>query len=253
MARATTTATTSACPSPLRLALPAAIRLPQSVLVVELETVQAGSPQPLMSPCGQVHREVDVSPQRSEPSSVEPAYGSDVASDGADGKVLVTTGESLLDDPADEPAAYALIPSCLCDDDRLDFGTRTLVEQAGETDDRAAGLGHPGSDPLRRGEIAIESRSRVVSTDRRVPIDTSVVLRQLCPQGSTSVVVAFGVVANGDLRRGWRARLPRNRHRPILPGGPYLGCGLSTWPQKRKAVPALPGLPSAVLSLMRPG
>jgi len=41
---------------------------------------------------------------------MEPAYGSDVASNGADGQVLVTTGESLLDDPADEPAANALDP-----------------------------------------------------------------------------------------------------------------------------------------------
>jgi len=94
-----------------------------------------------------------------------------------------------------------LIPSCLGDDDRLDFGTRTLVDQTGQTDDPAVGLGHPGSDPLRRGEVAIESRSRVVSTDRRVPIDTSVVLRQLCPQGPTSAVVAFGVVANDERTR----------------------------------------------------
>lgn len=42
---------------------------------------------------------------------MEPPYGSDVASDGSDGQVLVTTGDSLLDDPADEPAANALIPS----------------------------------------------------------------------------------------------------------------------------------------------
>lgn len=47
--------------------------------VVEVEPVQAGSRQPLVSPCGQVHREVDVSPQRSEPGSMEPPYGSDVA------------------------------------------------------------------------------------------------------------------------------------------------------------------------------
>jgi hypothetical protein len=86
---------------------------------------------------------------------MEPPYGSDVASDGSDGQVLVTTGQSLLDDPADEPAANALIPSCLGDNDRLDFGTRTLVEQTGQTDDPAVGLGHPGSDPLRRGEVAI--------------------------------------------------------------------------------------------------
>ena len=136
---------------------------------------------------------------------MEPLYGSDVASNGADGQVLVTTGTSLLDDPADEPAANALIPSCLGDDDRLDFRTRTLVEQTSQTDDPAVGLGHPGPDPLRRGEVAIESRSRVVSTDRRVPIDGSVVLRQLCPQGSTSAVVALGVVANDELRRGWES------------------------------------------------
>ena len=74
--------------------------------------MQAGSRQPLMSPCGQVHREVDVSPQRPEPSSVESLYGSDVAGNRADGQVLVTTGESLLGNPADEPTANALIPNC---------------------------------------------------------------------------------------------------------------------------------------------
>ena len=212
-----------------------AARSLEDLSVVEVETVQAGSRQPLMSPCSQVHREVDVSPQSSEPSSMEPAYGSDIASNGADGQVLVTTGESLLDDPADEPAANALIPSCLGDDDRLDFGARTLVEQTGQTDDPAVGLGHPGSDPWRHSEVAIESRSRVVSADRRVPIDTSVVLRQLCPQGSTNAVVAFGVVANDELRRGWRVWLPRNRHRPMLPGAPHVGYGLSTWPRERSA------------------
>lgn len=135
---------------------------------------------------------------------METAYGSDVASHGADGQVLVTTGTGLLDNPADKHAANALIPSRLSDDDRLDFSTRTPVEQARQTDDPAVGLGHPRSDPLRLREVVIESRSRIVSTDRRVPIDTSVVLRQLRPQGSASAVVAFGVVANDDFRRGWR-------------------------------------------------
>jgi hypothetical protein len=130
---------------------------------------------------------------------MEPPYGRDVAGNGADGQALITTGESRLDDPADEPAANALILGSLADGNRLDFGTCTLVEQAGQTDDHAVRLGHPGSNPLRRGEVAIESRSRVVSADRRIPIDTSVVLRQLCPQGSTSTVVALGVVANDEL------------------------------------------------------
>jgi hypothetical protein len=134
---------------------------------------------------------------------METAYGGDVASHGADGQVLVTTRTGLLDNPADEHAANALIPSCLSDDDRLDLSTRTPVEQTGQTDDPAVELGHPGSHPLRLGEVAIEFRSRIVSTDRWVPINTSVVLRQLCPQGSTSAVVAFGVVANDDLWRGW--------------------------------------------------
>jgi hypothetical protein len=73
---------------------------PVAPSVVEVQTVQAGTRQPFMSPCGQVHGEVDVSPQCPEPSSVESLYGSDVASNGADGQVLVTTDESLLDDPA---------------------------------------------------------------------------------------------------------------------------------------------------------
>ena len=125
--------------------------------VVEVETVQAGSRQPLMSPRRQVHGEVDVPAERPEPSRVEPPHGSDVARNGADGQVLVTTGASLLDDPADEQAADALTSSCLGDDDRLDFGTHALVKQAGQTDHPAAGLGDPGSDPLRRGQVAVES------------------------------------------------------------------------------------------------
>ena len=63
---------------------------------------------------------------------MEPLFGSDVASNGADRQVLVTTGESLVDGPANEPAANALVSSCLGDDDRLDFGARAPVEQTGE-------------------------------------------------------------------------------------------------------------------------
>ena len=65
---------------------------------------------------------------------------------------------------------------------------------------------------MRLGEIVIESSSRIISADRRVPVDTSVVLRQLCPQQPASEVVAFGIVANDDLGRGWQVWLPRNRH-----------------------------------------
>jgi hypothetical protein len=90
--------------------------------------------------------------------------------------------------PPGVPAlANALIPSCLSDDDRLDFSTRTPGEQAGQTDNPAVGLGHPGSRPLRLGEVVIESGSRVVSTGRGVPVDTSVVPRQLCPQGPAKI------------------------------------------------------------------
>jgi hypothetical protein len=67
----------------------------QDLSVVEVEIVQAGSRQPLLSPCGQVNREVDVSPQCPEPSSMEPPYGSDVAGNGADGQVLVTTEQQV--------------------------------------------------------------------------------------------------------------------------------------------------------------
>ncbi len=201
--------------------------------VVKVEAVQAGSGQPLMSPCSQVHREVDVAPQCSEPSGMETANGGDVASHGPDGQVLVTTGTGFLDNPADEHAANALIPRCLGDDDRLDFPARAPVEQTGQTDDPAARLGHPGSHPLRLGEVVIESRSRIVSADRRVPVDTPVVVRQLCPQGSTSTVVALGILANDGLRRSWRAWLPRNRHGLMLPGAPHAGVRLPTWLRDR--------------------
>ena len=167
-----------------------------------------------MSPWGQVHGEIDVPAQRLEPSGVEPADSSNVAGHRADGQVFVTTVESLLDNPADEPPPDAPIPGSLGHDDRLDFPARTSVEQTSQTDDPGVRLGHPGSDPLRHSEVTIESRSRVVAADRRVPVDTSVVLRQLCPQRPAGAVVAFGVVAHDDLRRSWRAWLPRNRHLP---------------------------------------
>jgi alkanesulfonate monooxygenase SsuD/methylene tetrahydromethanopterin reductase-like flavin-dependent oxidoreductase (luciferase family) len=61
-----------------------------------------------MSPCGKVHRQVDVSPQCPEPSSVESPYGSDVPGNGADGQVIVATDESLFDDSGDEPMANTL-------------------------------------------------------------------------------------------------------------------------------------------------
>ena len=78
--------------------------------VVEVETVQAGSGQPVMSPRGQVHREVDVPAERSEPSGMETPHSGDVASHGADGQVLVTTGAGLLDNPADEHAGQCPDP-----------------------------------------------------------------------------------------------------------------------------------------------
>ena len=68
--------------------------------VVEVKTVQAGSGPPFMLPCRQVHREVDVSAQRPEPGGMETAYGSDIASYGPDGQVLVATGPGLLGNPA---------------------------------------------------------------------------------------------------------------------------------------------------------
>lgn len=110
-------------------------------------------------------------PQRSNAGAgaPEPAYGSDVAIHGADGQILVTTGKGLLDNAADEPAAYALVANCPRDDDRLDFCTRTAVEQTGQADNAAVGLRHPGSGQLHRGEMVIESSSRVVSADRQAP------------------------------------------------------------------------------------
>jgi enamine deaminase RidA (YjgF/YER057c/UK114 family) len=91
-------------------------------------------------------------PEGSEPSRMEAAHRGDVASHGPDGQVLVTTGTGFLDNPGDEQAANALVPSRLGDDDRLDFCALTAVEQAGQTDDPPVGLGHPGSQPPRIGE-----------------------------------------------------------------------------------------------------
>jgi hypothetical protein len=168
--------------------------------VVEVETVQAGSGQPLMPPCSKVHREVDMPPECPEPGGMETAYGGDVASHGADGQILVTTGPGFLDNPADEHAADALIPNGLSDDDRLDFSARTPVEQTGQTDDPAVRLGHPGSQPFRAGQVIIESGSWIVAADRRVSVDTPVVERQFRPQRPAVAIVALGVVAD-DLCR----------------------------------------------------
>ena len=41
---------------------------------------------------------------------MEPANGSDIAGNGADGQVLVTAGESFRDDPADEPGGQCPDP-----------------------------------------------------------------------------------------------------------------------------------------------
>ena len=106
---------------------------------------------------------------------METAYGGDVARHGADGQVLVTTGTGFLDHPADQHAADALMASRLGDDDRLDLSTRTPVEQASQTDDPAARLGHPRARPSRLGEVLINSRPGIVSANRRIPVDTPVV------------------------------------------------------------------------------
>src|SRR5580700_6084757 len=78
--------------------------------IVEVETVQAGSRQPLMPPGSQVHREIDMPPEGSESSRMETAYRGDVASHRPDGQVLVTMGTGFLDNPGDEHAANALVP-----------------------------------------------------------------------------------------------------------------------------------------------
>ena len=91
----------------------------------------------------------------------------------------MTTRTSFLHNPADENPANAMIPRCLSDDDRLHLSARTPVEQTGQADNPVVRLGHPGSDPIGGGEVIIESRSRIVSADRRVPVDASVVLGQL--------------------------------------------------------------------------
>src|SRR5215469_10798151 len=132
-----------------------------------------------MPPWRQVHREIDVPSQRSEPGGMETAYGGDVASHGANGKVFMATVSGFLDDPADEHAANASIPSYRSDNYRLDFSARTAVEQTGQTDDPALRLGHPGSHPPRLREVVIESRPGIVSTNRSVPVNTSMVLSQL--------------------------------------------------------------------------
>ena len=122
---------------------------------------------------------------------MEAPYGRDVASDWANSQILVVTGKGFLDDAADEPAANALIPSCPRDDNRLHFGTTALVEQTGHADQPATGLGHPGSDSLRHGDVTVESRSRIIPADRRIPVDTSVVFGQLCPQISARAIVGL--------------------------------------------------------------
>jgi hypothetical protein len=106
---------------------------------------------------------------------MKPSHGGDIASHRADGQVLVTTRTGFLDYPANEHAANAPIPRCLSNDDRLDFPAGASVKQAGETDDAPVGLGHPRSQPSRLSEVGIESRSGIVSTDRRVSVDASVV------------------------------------------------------------------------------
>src|ERR1700743_3167641 len=91
---------------------------PGGVLVVEVETVEAGARQPLMSPFGQVHRQVDVPAECAEPGRVETAYGGNVARHGADRQVLVAAETGFLGHPADEHAADALAASRLGEDDR---------------------------------------------------------------------------------------------------------------------------------------
>jgi len=149
---------------------------------------------------------------------METAYGGDVARHGADGQVLVTARTRFLGHPANQQAPNALTASRRGHDDRLDLAARTPVEQAGQADDPAVAPGHPGAHPLPIGEVVIESRSRIVSANRRVPVDASVVRRQFRPQGPAGIVVTVGVVANDDLRRGWGIWLRRDRHVPMLPG-----------------------------------
>jgi len=216
--------------------------------------MQAGSWQPFKSPWAQVHREVDVPAKRPEAGGMETPYGGDVAGNRPDGQVLVAASAGFLDHTVDEHAADALIPRCLGDDDRLDLSTHAPVEQAGQADDLAARRGYPGSRPSRLGEVIIESRSRIVSADRRVAVDTPVVFRQLRPQGPASVVVTVGVVANNNVlshlfahrstrAAGLRARCVARTPRSCAPGPTVVtrDGGVASRRASRAAPPLHPG------------
>jgi hypothetical protein len=104
---------------------------------------------------------------------METADGGDVAGYRADGQVLVATSAGLFDHPAGKHPADALIPAAPA---TTTGSTSPLVPRSGN--------------PVRPTPI------------ERIPADAPVVLRQLGPQGPAGAVVAFGVVADDDLRRG---------------------------------------------------
>ena len=111
-----------------------------------------------------------------EACGMEVADGADVPSHRSDGQVLVATRYRHFDDMVDELAPHTPVPHRLGDDDRLHLPARTPIEQAGQANDRALYLGHPGPDPLGRGQVVIEAAARVVSADGGVPVQAAMVL-----------------------------------------------------------------------------
>lgn len=113
--------------------------------------------------------------KRPKPGRVEPVHGGDIARHRPDGQVLIAVLQSLLHHSVDESAANALRPDRRGNHDRLDLAIHSPVEQAGQADRPVLNLCYPRAEPVRQPKVIVESCARIVTADRRVPVDAPVV------------------------------------------------------------------------------
>jgi hypothetical protein len=161
---------------------------------------------------GQIHGEVHMTTEGSESHMVKSPDGVYVTGHRADGQILVASGHGLGDDAIDQLRSDSAPSKRGGNHYGLDLPAGPPVEETSEANDGSLGLGDPASHSFRKGQVRVESRSRIVASDRTVLVDPTMMGGKFSPQLSAGRVVAGGVPAYQDVELG-------HVHKTTLPYG----------------------------------
>jgi len=152
--------------------------------VLEVQPVKVRAVQPAVASLGQIHGEIHVSPQGPEAGIEETLDGIHVAGHWANSKVFIAPGNRLGHDPIDQPPSHPSATKPFGNDDGFNLSAGPVIEKARQTHDRSLGLSDPGGHSLGYRQVGVESRSRIVASDRTVLIDPPMLFSQFDPQRS---------------------------------------------------------------------